>query len=110
MRKQLKKMAALLCAAVVLAGVPAQSADAAVTAAQAAAKGVDVSKYQGAIDWNSVAANGYSFAFLRIGTSKTGLDPTFVPNMAGNSRGRCSRGDLCLKCFTEHAGFFSGCL
>lgn len=85
MRKQLKKMAALLCAAVVLAGVPAQSADAAVTAAQAAAKGVDVSKYQGAIDWNSVAANGYSFAFLRIGTSKTGLDPTFVPNMAGAS-------------------------
>ena len=30
-------------------------------------KGVDVSKYQGDIDWNAVKADGYEFAIIRIG-------------------------------------------
>lgn len=29
--------------------------------------GIDVSKYQGNIDWNKVKAAGYSFAFIRVG-------------------------------------------
>ena len=33
-------------------------------AAGAIAKGIDVSKYQGAINWSAVAAEGYSFAFI----------------------------------------------
>lgn len=47
------------------------------------AKGVDVSVYQGAIDWNAVAADGYSFAFIKIGSGKSGLDPYYVSNMVG---------------------------
>ena len=30
-------------------------------------KGIDVSKYQGEIDWNKVAADGVQFAFIRVG-------------------------------------------
>ena len=30
-------------------------------------KGIDVSKFQGAIDWRRVAADGVSFAFIRVG-------------------------------------------
>lgn len=85
MKKYLKKTAAVLCALAVLSNIPAVHAEAAVTSAQAIAKGVDVSKYQGAIDWGSVAAQGYTFAFIKLGSSKSGVDPYFVPNMAGAS-------------------------
>ena len=30
-------------------------------------KGIDVSKFQGRIDWNAVAADGVEFAFIRVG-------------------------------------------
>ena len=30
-------------------------------------KGIDVSKFQGRIDWNAVAADGVQFAFIRVG-------------------------------------------
>ena len=85
MKKYLKKIAAVLCAAAVLSNIPAVTSEAAITPAQAIAKGLDVSKYQGAIDWPTVASQGYTFAFIRLGTSKSGLDPTFVPNMLGAS-------------------------
>lgn len=42
-------------------------------AAGAIAKGIDVSKYQGAINWSAVAAEGYSFAFIKVGSAKSGL-------------------------------------
>ena len=83
MKRYVKKIAAMLCAAAVLSNIPASSAQAAVTSAQAIAKGIDVSKYQGAIDWASVAAQGYTFAFVKLGSSKSGIDPYFVPNMMG---------------------------
>ena len=50
-------------------------------AAGVIAKGVDVSKYQGAINWSAVAADGYSFAFIKVGSAKSGLDPYFAANM-----------------------------
>ena len=83
MKRYVKKIAAMLCTAAVLSNIPASSAQAAVTSAQAIAKGIDVSKYQGAIDWASVAAQGYTFAFVKLGSSKSGIDPYFVPNMMG---------------------------
>lgn len=49
--------------------------------------GVDVSHYQGSIDWNKVKAAGYDFAFIRIGyrgygTAGTlGLDKEFRNNI-----------------------------
>jgi len=54
------------------------------TEAQAAAvSGIDVSAYQGAINWNAVAASGVKFAMIRVGNTKYGLDKYFVQNVVG---------------------------
>lgn len=54
-------------------------------------KGIDVSKYQGNIDWGAVAASGINFAIIRVGYrgSSTGVlveDPYFKRNIAGASK------------------------
>lgn len=51
-------------------------------------KGIDVSKHQGNIDWNAVAADGVEFAFIRValrgyGTGKLVEDEFFDQNMEG---------------------------
>lgn len=68
----------LVTAIAVFFTVPVQA-----EAAAPIAKGVDVSMYQGVIDWNAVAADGYSFAFVKAGSGKSGLDPYYVANMFG---------------------------
>lgn len=47
------------------------------------AVGVDVSRWQGPINWNAVAASGVSFAFIKVGSTNSGIDPYFVQNMLG---------------------------
>ena len=49
----------------------------------AIAVGIDVSKWQGAINWPQVKAAGVSFAIVRVGNGKSGLDPYFPVNMTG---------------------------
>lgn len=51
-------------------------------------KGIDVSKYQGDIDWERVKADGVEYAFIRLGirgygTGKIVLDEKFVENVEG---------------------------
>ena len=51
-------------------------------------KGIDVSSYQGAIDWNQVRADGVDFAIIRTtlrgyGTGRLVEDETFGANMDG---------------------------
>lgn len=50
-------------------------------------EGIDVSKYQGEIDWDSVKAAGYSFAMIRVVSSSnelgTYVDPYFEINVQG---------------------------
>lgn len=51
-------------------------------------KGIDVSKYQGEIDWEKVAADGVKFAFIRVGfrgygTGAIVLDENFEANIKG---------------------------
>lgn len=51
-------------------------------------KGIDVSKYQGKIDWKKVKEDGVSYAFIRVGirgygTGKIVLDEMFVENTEG---------------------------
>ena len=52
-------------------------------------KGIDVSKYQGSIDWQKVASDGVKFAFIRVGWAgyegsiDEGFDPYFDTNMKG---------------------------
>lgn len=48
--------------------------------------GIDVSRYQGDIDWEKVAASGVKFALLRAGSQNSGgpyIDPYFEQNYAG---------------------------
>ena len=52
------------------------------------ARGIDVSKYQGNIDWNAVAADGITFAIIRVGYRGYGSgalveDSTFRKNIQG---------------------------
>lgn len=44
-------------------------------------QGIDVSKWQGVINWAEVAKSNISFAFVRVGSLKNGLDETFYYNM-----------------------------
>ena len=51
-------------------------------------KGIDVSRFQGKIDWDAVAADGVSFAFIRVGNRGYGNgamveDPNFEQNIKG---------------------------
>ncbi|MCA9707444.1 MAG: hypothetical protein KDK70_16450 [Myxococcales bacterium] len=45
--------------------------------------GIDVSYYQGDIDWNAVAADGVTFAWVRVSHSLQFFDPQFDANLAG---------------------------
>ena len=55
-----KSVAAILLAVSMTLSVP-------VTANAAGAQGIDVSKYQGAINWGAVAQSGVSYAFIKVG-------------------------------------------
>ena len=46
-------------------------------------KGIDVSTFNGDIDWLSVYHAGFDFAICRTGYGKNGLDETFARNVAG---------------------------
>lgn len=53
-----------------------------------ALKGIDVSEFQGDIDWQKVKADGVHFAFIRVGyrgygTGKLNMDQKFQQNMRG---------------------------
>lgn len=47
--------------------------------------GIDVSKWQGTVDWAKVKADGYHFAIVRAGYGKEAsqVDPTFAANVEG---------------------------
>ena len=76
MKLKKRMMSLLLAAAIVVTVFAGSNID-----ARAAAKGIDVSKYQGMIDWNAVKNAGYSFAFVKIGSAKSGLDPYYAYNL-----------------------------
>lgn len=42
--------------------------------------GIDISHYQGTINWASVAGGGYKFAFMKATESTSYVDPTFATN------------------------------
>jgi len=48
-------------------------------------KGIDISHWQGTINWNSVYADGYRFAFCKATEGITYDDPTFSTNMNGGT-------------------------
>ncbi|WP_068616470.1 glycoside hydrolase family 25 protein [Paenibacillus tuaregi] len=50
---------------------------------QNSAQGIDVSHYQGVIDWNKVKASGITFAFMKASEGKSYRDKRFLENVKG---------------------------
>jgi len=61
-------------------------------AAGATTPGIDVSYYQGTIDWSRVAAGGYKFAFIRVSDGTTFHDPKFASYWTGSKNAGLIRG------------------
>ncbi|HEX4612465.1 MAG TPA: glycoside hydrolase family 25 protein [Urbifossiella sp.] len=57
-----------------------------------AIQGIDVSHYQGSINWTSVKNSGKSFAFIKATEGTTYTDPTFATNWAGAKAAGLIRG------------------
>jgi lysozyme len=82
MRKRLFKLgtALLLTGAICFGGLTLAPRAAAQTL-----NGIDVSRYQGSIDWQQVATSGVSFAYIRAGEGATSPDLSFQTNWSGAS-------------------------
>lgn len=55
-------------------------------------RGIDVSHYQGAIDWNQVAQAGMAFAFIKATEGTSDIDPQFQTNWSGATAAGLLRG------------------
>ena len=83
-RKIFFSMGLLVAVIAFLSFVPAFGIKAAAGASgPEVAVGIDVSKYQGGINWQQVRAAGVRFAMIRVGTTKKGLDEQFANNING---------------------------
>ncbi|MGH7484441.1 MAG: glycoside hydrolase family 25 protein, partial [bacterium] len=58
----------------------------------ACVRGIDVSHYQGAIDWNQVAQTGMAFAFIKATEGTADVDPQFQANWSGANAAGLLRG------------------
>ena len=54
--------------------------------------GIDAARYQGAIDWQTAARSGVSFAYLKATEGGDGLDPAFATNWQGAAGAGIPRG------------------
>lgn len=79
--KQLRKKVYTRVLCMILSVALVSAIPAAQTEAAVVAQGIDVSKWQGVINWAAVAQSGVSFAFIRVGNTKKGIDNTFYYNM-----------------------------
>lgn len=75
----------------VIGGVAYSFSDSGKLSQSSGNRGIDVSKYQGNIDWGAVAASGINFAIIRAGYrgSSTGVlveDPYFKKNISGAAK------------------------
>ncbi|PPK87226.1 lysozyme [Neolewinella xylanilytica] len=57
-----------------------------------AVKGLDVSRYQGAVDWDLVAEGGQHFAFIKASEGREHRDIAFQANWTGAGRAGLRRG------------------
>ena len=63
--------------------------------------GIDVSEYNGEIDWKRIAEEGISFAIIRAGYGSAYLDSRFYENVNGaHDAGLCSSFDDCRRTAT----------
>lgn len=81
---KMRRGVALLMATLVL-WISISTQAQAVTAGGNIARGIDVSKHNGSINWSQVASSGIQFAFIKAGSTNSGVDPYFDANMKGAS-------------------------
>jgi lysozyme len=55
-------------------------------------RGIDISHYQGAIDWSKVSADGLSFVYMKATEGADGVDERFADNWKGAARTGLKRG------------------
>lgn len=55
-------------------------------------QGIDVSHYQGTVDWNEVRQSGHAFAFAKATQGLTVTDPEFTANWSGMQSAGILRG------------------
>ncbi|HWP65990.1 MAG TPA: GH25 family lysozyme [Candidatus Limnocylindria bacterium] len=55
-------------------------------------RGIDVSRYQGTVDWQAVAASGVHFAFIKATEGGDHRDPRFAENWDASARAGVVRG------------------
>jgi lysozyme len=72
-------------------------------------QGIDVSRWQGKIDWASVAAAGKQFAFIKATEGGDHIDPRFLENWHGAKQAGLVRGAYhfvywCRSAATRRAG------
>lgn len=80
-RRRPKRIGRLLAAALTLTGVAGTVLVVSTVSAEAATTpGIDVSHYQGAINWTSVRNSGIQFAFIKATEGTTYKDPRFNTN------------------------------
>lgn len=75
-----KRAVAVILSLAALWTMPTVTAEA-VSANGALARGVDVSKHNGAINWGQVAGSGMNFTFIKVGSTYSGIDPNFASNI-----------------------------
>ncbi|KAI0716374.1 glycoside hydrolase family 25 protein [Earliella scabrosa] len=59
---------------------------------RAAPKGIDISHYQGSVNFNTVKANGLSFVYIKATEGTTYTDPTFSEHYNGATKAGLIRG------------------
>ncbi|GAA1030963.1 hypothetical protein GCM10009565_69010 [Amycolatopsis albidoflavus] len=69
-----------------------KTAPRAAMAAGVTTPGMDVSHYQGTVDWGAAAGNGAKFAYMKATESTTYTDPQFATNYAGAANAGILRG------------------
>lgn len=78
----LRKCCAAILTIAMVGLLPAGSAHA-VSANGAIARGIDVSMHNGTVNWGQVANSGIQFTFIKVGSTKSGVDPQFAANITG---------------------------
>ncbi|MGH7748447.1 MAG: GH25 family lysozyme, partial [Candidatus Dormibacteria bacterium] len=69
--------------AIFISAMAGALAGARLVAAASPMYGIDVSSFQGSINWNAVASGGISFAFIRAGEGTSSPDGNFQQNWNG---------------------------
>ncbi|MBI3647932.1 MAG: hydrolase, partial [Actinobacteria bacterium] len=78
-RRRASALLVLVLAAASLAGMPEQAS----AATKDTLPGIDVSHWQGKIDWTKVAADGVTFAIVKATEGRNYVDPMYATNAAG---------------------------